>query len=146
MCARCRHPIYAEFSSKQTGDGQPRSSVQVAANPEVQFVSVDDIPQSVKDAEYAIESGKEDLKNKPEAQIPRIVEGRVNKTMTKMCLMDQEYIRDTNKTVDVLIKEAIAKTGENVKVRRFTRFNLGEGIEKKQEDFAAEVAAQTGQA
>lgn len=120
--------------------------LQVAANPDVQFVSVDDIPQSVKDAEFEIESGKEDLQGKPEAQIPRIVEGRVNKTMTKMCLLDQEFIKDTNKKVDVVIKEAIAATGENIKVRRFTRYVLGEGIEKKSDDFAAEVAAQTGQA
>lgn len=119
--------------------------VQVAANPEVQYVSVDDIPQAVKDSEYKIESGKDDLQGKPEAQIPRIVEGRVNKTLTKMCLLDQEYIKDTNKKVDVVIKEAIAATGENMKVRRFTRFVLGEGIEKKSDDFAAEVAAQTGQ-
>jgi elongation factor Ts len=121
-------------------------AMQVAANPDVQYVSADDVPQSFKDAEMAMESKREDLEGKPEKARESIIQGRVNKTVRQMCLLDQDYIRENSKTVETVIKEAIAAMGENIRVRRFTRFNLGEGIEKRQDDFAAEVAAQTGQA
>lgn len=73
-----------------------------------------------------------------------MVEGRVAKIAKERALLEQDFIKDTSKTVGDYIKEAIAATGENIQVRRFVRFNLGEGIEKKTVDFAAEVAAQTG--
>lgn len=121
-------------------------AMQVAANPDVKYVSADDVPQSFKDAEIEMESKREDLEGKPEGAKQNIISGRVNKTVRLMCLLDQDYIRDPSKTVETVVKEAIASLGENIKVRRFTRFNLGEGLEKRQDDFAAEVAAQTGQA
>ena len=86
---------------------------------------------------------KEDILSKPEKIRAQIVEGRVAKRVNEVALMEQAFIRDPTKTVSELVKEAIAELGENIKVRRFTRYNLGEGIEKKETDFAAEVAAIT---
>ena len=74
----------------------------------------------------------------------KIVQGRVDKIAKTMALLEQPYIKDTTKTVGEVVKEAIAGIGENIQVRRFSRYVLGEGIEKKTADFAAEVAAQTG--
>jgi elongation factor Ts len=120
--------------------------VQVAANPEVEYVSPDDVPQAFKDAEREMESKREDMIGKPEQAKKMIVEGRVNKTINKMCLIHQEFIRTPGKSVETVVKEAIAALGENIKIRRFVRFKLGDGLEKRADDFAAEVAAQTGQA
>ena len=86
---------------------------------------------------------KEDILSKPEKIRGQIVDGRVAKRVNEVALTEQAYIRDTNKKVGDLIKESIAELGENIKVRRFVRYNLGEGIEKKESDFAAEVAAIT---
>ena len=68
------------------------------------------------------------------------------KIATERALLEQDFIRDTKKTVGEYIKETIAGLGEKIEIRRFARFNLGEGLEKRSSDFAAEVAAQTGQA
>lgn len=118
--------------------------MQVAACPQVEYVSVDEIPASVVEKEKEIEAGKEDLANKPEAIRSKIVEGRIAKTLGELALLEQPFIRDDKILVKDYIKQTIATLGENIQVRRFTRFNLGEGIEKKSTDFAAEVAAQTG--
>lgn len=125
---------------------QELGCLQVAANPDVQYVSPEDVPQEFKDGETDMESKREDLEGKPEKARQMIIEGRVNKTINKMCLIHQDFIRTPEKTVETVVKETIAATGENIKIRRFTRFKLGDGLEKKSEDFAAEVAAQTGQA
>jgi elongation factor Ts len=69
------------------------------------------------------------------------VAGRIGKRLKEMALMDQAYIKDSNLTVDELVKQVSGKVGENIQVRRFVRFNLGEGIEVEKMDFAAEVAA-----
>eukprot|EP01024_Parvocaulis_polyphysoides_P009532 TRINITY_DN1300_c0_g1_i6.p1 TRINITY_DN1300_c0_g1~~TRINITY_DN1300_c0_g1_i6.p1 ORF type:complete len:508 (+),score=131.73 TRINITY_DN1300_c0_g1_i6:45-1568(+) len=119
-------------------------AMQVAACPTVQFVSADDVSPEVLESERAAEMQKEDIQNKPENLRGKIVEGRVMKIVKEMALLDQPYIRDSTKTVEEVVKEAIAACGENIKIRRFERFNLGEGIEKKESDFAAEVAAATG--
>ena len=94
--------------------------------------------------ETDFDARREDLANKPENIRERIVEGRVQKRLGEMCLLSQPYIRDQNITVEELITQQIAKIGENIQVRRFTRFLLGEGIEKEESNFAEEVAAQTG--
>lgn len=117
---------------------------QVAACPQVEYVKVADIPAAVVEKEKSIEMGKDDLGNKPENIREKIVQGRIEKRLKELCLLDQGYIRDPNKTVEEYVKEHIAKLGENIQVRRFTRFVLGEGIEVEQSDFAAEVAAQMG--
>ena len=115
-------------------------AMQVAACPQVDYVSPEDVdPSSAKERE--IEMGKEDIQSKPEAIRPKIVQGRLDKLVNEKALLQQDYIKDTNKTVQDVVKEAVAAVGENIQVRRFVRFNLGEGLEKKSEDFAAEVAA-----
>jgi len=121
-------------------------AMQIAACPQIEVVAVEDVSQAMLDRERAIELEKEDLASKPEAMREKIVEGRLGKIAKEMALLEQAYIKDTSKTVAEVIKASIAEIGENIQIRRFERFVLGEGIEKKQEDFAAEVAAQTGKA
>ncbi len=104
-----------------------------------EYVSRDEIPASVVEEEIRIESGKEDLQSKPDNIKEKIVQGRVNKLMAEKVLLEQNFVKDPNLTIENLIKEKIAKIGEKITIRRFTRFVLGEGIEKKQENFAEEV-------
>lgn len=119
-------------------------AMQVAACPQVEYVSVDDIPTEFVESEKSIEMGRDDLGNKPENIREKIVLGRIEKRLKELTLMDQPFIRDQNKTVEELVKETSGQLGEKIQVRRFTRFVLGEGIEKQESNFAEEVAAQTG--
>ena len=118
-------------------------SMQVAACPNVEYVSTDDIPQDIIDRDKSIEMGRDDLDGKPDQMKVKIVEGRIGKRLKEMSLLDQPFIRDSSMTVADLVKEVAGKIGENVKVRRFTRYTLGEGIEIEQVDFATEVASMT---
>jgi len=120
-------------------------AMQVAASPNVEYVSVDVIPSDVVEREKDVEMGKDDLASKPEAVREKIVGGRIEKRLKEMALLEQPYIRDQSITVSELITQKIATLGENIRVRRFVRFVMGEGIEREEADFAAEVAAQTGQ-
>jgi elongation factor Ts len=95
----------------------------------------------VAEREKQIEMGRDDLAGKKEEMKEKIVAGRIGKRLKEMALMDQAYIKDSNLTVDELVKQVSGKVGENIQVRRFVRFNLGEGIEVEKMDFAAEVAA-----
>lgn len=115
---------------------------QVAAYSNVEYVQLSDIPSEIVEREKAIAMGSDTLQGKPEAIKEKIVQGKVEKTLRDLCLMDQPYIRDQSITVEELVKQAIAQLGENIQVRRFARFILGEGIEKQTTDFAEEVAAQ----
>ncbi|MFH7243639.1 MAG: translation elongation factor Ts [Spirulina sp.] len=119
-------------------------AMQIAACPNVEYVKVDEIPADIIAKEKSIEMGRDDLANKPEAMREKIVEGRIQKRLKELALMDQPYIKDQNISVEELVKQTISQLGENIQVRRFVRFILGEGIEKEEVDFAAEVAAQTG--
>lgn len=110
-----------------------------------EFVSRDEIPASVIDEERRIESGKEDLKGKPENIVEKIVQGRVDKLMAEKCLLEQPFVKDPGLKIEELIKEKIAKIGEKITVRRFTRYVLGEGLQKKEENFAEEVMKQMEQ-
>jgi len=101
-------------------------AMQVAASPAVNFVSVNDIPAEVIEREKSIEAGKDDLANKPEQIRTKIVEGRIEKILKTQSLLDQPFLRDNNQTVDEVIKQTISQLGENIKVSRFTRFQLGE--------------------
>ncbi len=116
-------------------------SMQVAACPNVEYVSIDEIPRDVVEKEKQIEMGRDDLSGKPEQIKEKIVEGRIAKRLNELVLLSQPYIKDSSLTVEDLVKQAAAKIGENIKVRRFTRYTLGEGIEKNQMDFAEEVAS-----
>jgi elongation factor Ts len=121
-------------------------AMQIAACPNVEFVTTAGIPAEIVAKEKAIEMGREDMVNKPENIKEKIVAGRIEKRLKELSLVDQPFIRDQNITVEELVKQAIATLGENIQIRRFQRFVLGEGIEKEETDFAAEVAAQMGQA
>jgi len=111
-----------------------------AANP--LYVRIEEVPAE------AIEKEREILRNqalnegKPAQIVDKMVEGRIQKYYKEVCLLEQPFIKDPDKTIDQLLKEKIAVIGENLSIRRFSRFEVGEGLEKKQENFAEEVAKQ----
>ena len=119
-------------------------AMQVAACPNVEYVKVEDIPAEISQKEKDIEMGRDDLAGKPDNIKEKIVVGRIEKRLKELSLMDQPYIRDQSISVEELVKQTIALLGENIQVRRFTRYVLGEGIEKEESNFAEEVAAQMG--
>ena len=116
-------------------------AMQIAACPNVEYVTTEDIPADVAEREKAIEMGRDDLAGKPDAMKVKIVEGRIGKRLKELALLEQPFIRDSALSLGEIVKQAAGKTGENIQVRRFTRFTLGEGIEVEKTDFAAEVAA-----
>jgi elongation factor Ts len=118
-------------------------ALQIAACPQVQYISIDDVPKEVVKKDTELEMQREDLLTKPEKVQAKIVEGRVKKRLGEFTLFEQPFIKNDKVTISEWLKQTIGTTGENMKVRRFARYNLGEGLEKKSQDFAAEVAAQT---
>ena len=120
-------------------------AMQIAACPNVEFVKVEDIPQDTVAKEKEIEMGRDDLDGKPDNIKEKIVTGRIDKRLNEISLLPQPYIRDQSITVEELVKQSVAQLGENIQIRRFVRFVMGEGIEKEESNFADEVAAQTGQ-
>ncbi len=96
-----------------------------------------------KEREILMEQLKNDPKNanKPEDVLNKIIEGRLNKFYEENVLIDQPFVKDPSKTIGELVTEKIASIKENISIRRYTRYKLGEGIEKKQDDFASEVAS-----
>ena len=118
-------------------------SMQVAACPSVEYVSVDQIPESIANKEKEIEMGRDDLSGKPDQIKAKIVEGRIGKRLKEMALLEQPFIKDSSINVEELVKQVAGKIGENIRVRRFTRYILGEGIEVQGPDFAEEVAYMT---
>ena len=109
-----------------------------------QFVSKDEVSEEVIAREREVLLAKAKETGKPEPVIQKMVDGQVSKWIKEICLLDQSFVKNPDKTINDLLQELIAKIGENMKVRRFVRFELGEGLEKKKNDFAAEVAAQAG--
>ncbi|OAY65246.1 Elongation factor Ts, partial [Ananas comosus] len=118
-------------------------AMQVAACPQVRYLATVDVPEEIVSKEKEIEMQKEDLLSKPEQIRAKIVEGRIKKRLEEFALLEQPYIKNDKVVVKDMVKQTIATIGENIKVKRFVRYNLGEGLEKKSQDFAAEVAAQT---
>ena len=112
-----------------------------AANPE--YVDSSEIPEAEIAKRKEIFLAQMEDANKPPQILERIIEGKVKKWMSEICLLDQKFIRDTDKTVNQLVVEVASIVKENIRIRRFSRFELGEGIEKVEQDFAAEVAAAT---
>jgi len=114
------------------------------------YVRKEEVPADAVEHEKTVlvAKAKEDPKNanKPEQVLAKITEGQVSKWLKEICLLDQPFVKNPDKTIEQLQQELIAKIGENIKIRRFVRFELGEGLEKKKEDFAAEVAKQAGMA
>ncbi|MBW4612327.1 MAG: elongation factor Ts [Desmonostoc vinosum HA7617-LM4] len=120
------------------------AAMQVAACPNVEYVSVDQIPAEVAQKEKDVEMGRDDLANKPQNIKEKIVQGRIEKRLKELTLLDQPYIRDQSISVEDLVKQVKAQVGEEIEVVQFVRFVLGEGIEKQESNFAEEVAAQMG--
>lgn len=116
-------------------------AMQIAAsNPE--YISREDVPEKVISHEKEVLKAQALEEGKPEKVVDKMVEGRIDKFFKERCLLEQQFIKDTDKTVQQLVHEHIAKMGENISVRRFVRYEVGEGIEKQESDFAAEVMAQ----
>lgn len=110
-----------------------------AANP--RFVRREEVTQDVLDREREIYAEQMRAEGKPDKIIPKIVDGKIEKYYSEAVLLEQPFVKDPDKTVQEMITEKVAKIGENIQVRRFSRYELGEGIEKKEDDFAEEVAA-----
>ncbi|RCX11389.1 elongation factor Ts [Anaerobacterium chartisolvens] len=111
-----------------------------AAKPE--YVRREEVPEAIIEKEKEILKAQALNEGKPEKIIEKMVEGRIEKYYKEVCLLEQPWIKDTDKTIQVLVKEKIAAIGENINIRRFVRFERGEGIEKKEENFADEVMKQ----
>ena len=106
-----------------------------------QFVQQADIDPAARERELAVLRAKALEEGKKAEFVDKILDGQIKKWAAEICLLDQKFVKNPDKTVGEMLQELIAKIGENLVVRRFVRFELGEGIEKKKEDFAAEVAA-----
>lgn len=117
-----------------------------AADP--RYLKREEVPGGIldKEREILMEQLRNDPKNagKPDDVLGKIIEGRLNKFYEENCLLEQPFVKDPSKTVGELVTEKVASIKENITVRRFARFKMGEGIEKKQDDFAAEVASMVG--
>ena len=118
-------------------------AMQIAAS-KPQYVSREEIPESVLEHERAIYRAMALNEGKPERIVDKIVEGRLEKFFQEVCLLEQPFVKDPDMTVGELLNAKIAKTGEKISVRRFVRYERGEGLEKRQDDFAAEVMARQG--
>lgn len=122
-------------------------AMHVAAS-DPRYTNRDEVPSDILDKEREItrEQLKNDPKNanKPDEVLTKIVDGRLNKFYEENVLVDQPFVKDPSKTIGELVTEKIASIKENITIRRFTRYKMGEGIEKKQDDFAAEVASMVG--
>lgn len=115
-----------------------------AASP--RFVSKDEVPADVIAKEKEILAAQAKEEGKPDNVVEKMVEGRIKKFFKEICLLEQPFVKDTDKTVDQILNELVSKIGEKISIRRFVRWQLGEGLEKRSEDFAAEVAAATAAA
>ena len=104
------------------------------------YLTKEDVPAEVLQHEKDILRAQALNEGKPEKIVEKMVDGRIEKYYKEVCLMEQAFIKDPDKTIRDLVLEKTAKIGERLVIRRFTRYEMGEGIEKRQEDFAAEVA------
>lgn len=106
-----------------------------------QFVQQTDIDEATREKEKSVLKAKAIEEGKKPEFLEKILDGQVKKWAAEICLMDQKFVKNPDKTVGEMLTDLVARIGENLVIRRFVRFELGEGIEKKKEDFAAEVAA-----
>ena len=104
------------------------------------YIARDEVPEQLVTKEREILVAQLQSEGKPEQAHAKIIEGRLGKFFASLCLLEQPFVREPSKTVEQVLTELVAKIGEKVAVRRFERFQLGEGIDRKSEDFAAEVA------
>lgn len=111
-----------------------------AANPS--YLAKEDVPAEVIESEKAIYKQQAINEGKPENIAEKMVEGRVTKMYKEICLLEQPFVKNPDLTITELLKEKISTIGENIVIRRFARYQMGEGIEKKTENFAEEIAKQ----
>lgn len=110
-----------------------------------QFVAQADIDPAVREREWAVLKAKAIEEGKKPEFLDKILDGQIKKWAADICLLDQKFVKNPDKSVGEMLSDLIAKIGENIVIRRFVRYELGEGIEKKKDDFAAEVASMTKQ-
>nr|QCI08127.1 Translation elongation factor Ts [Polyneura bonnemaisonii] len=115
-------------------------AMQLVACQSVQYVSVKDIPDHIIVMEKRIESEKEDILSKPNNIKEKIISARIEKRLKSLTLMDQPFIRNPEISIEELLKQHISLLGENIQIRRFERFLLGEGLESKSDNFTQEVS------
>ncbi len=108
------------------------------------YVRREEVDPAELEREREVVKGQLREQNKPEKIWDKIIEGKIDKFYKDVCLLEQPFVKDPDKSVQQLVTEAVAKIGENISIRRFARFALGEGLAKKEEDFAAEVAKTAG--
>ena len=111
-----------------------------AAKP--QYVTADEVPADVLEHEKEILKAQALNEGKPANIVDKMIEGRVKKFYEEICLLDQPYVKDPSKTVKDIVNEAVLTIGEKISIRRFTRYEMGEGLEKRKDDFAEEVMSQ----
>jgi elongation factor Ts len=111
-----------------------------ATNP--QYLSKEDVPEKDVAREREILRAQALSEGKPEKIVDRMVEGRLEKYFKEICLLEQAFVKDPDKTIQDIVNEQIARIGENIRIRRFVRYEMGEGLEKRQNDFAKEVMDQ----
>ena len=113
-----------------------------AAKPEVVSAADVDPAKIAAEREILTAQAMNEPKPKPAAVIEKMVEGRIKKYFKEVCLMEQEFVKDPSKTITTLINETVAKIGEKISVRRFVRYEVGEGLEKRENNFAQEIMEQ----
>lgn len=111
-----------------------------AANP--QYLSKEDVPEDVIAKEKEILKAQALNEGKPEKIAEKIVEGRIEKYFKEVCLLEQPFVKDPDKSIQDYVNEQIATIGEKISIRRFVRYQMGEGLEKRQDNFAEEVMSQ----
>ena len=116
-------------------------AMQIAAAKPL-YVNIEDVDASALEAEKEILRNQALNEGKPAAIVEKMVEGRIKKYYQEVCLYEQPFVKDSSKTIREMINEAIMSIGEKITIRRFTRYEMGEGLEKRVNDLAAEVAAQ----
>ena len=116
-------------------------AMQIAAS-RPEFVRIEDVPAENLEKEKAILIAQAKNEGKPQNIAEKMVEGRIKKYYKEVCLMEQDFVKDPSKTVSDLITEATLKIGEKISIRRFVRYEMGEGLEKRKDNFAEEVMNQ----
>ncbi|HHT66080.1 MAG: translation elongation factor Ts [Caldicoprobacterales bacterium] len=111
-----------------------------ATNP--QFLSKEEVPEDLVAKEKEILRAQALNEGKPEKIVDRMVEGRIEKYFKEVCLLEQPFVKDTDKTVQSIVNEQIATIGEKISIRRFVRYQMGEGLAKREDNFADEVMSQ----
>lgn len=116
-------------------------ALQIAASNPL-YVKPEDVPAEVLEKEKAILRAQALEEGKPEKIVDKMVEGRIKSYYEDNCLLNQKYVKDPSKTIEQVVVEATAQIGEKISVRRFVRYEMGEGLQKKEENLADEVQAQ----